>query len=272
MRRLWFMLLALLLAGAAQAYEIRDDTGFVTTFDTPPARVVSVLPSLTETVCALGACARLVGVDRYSNWPPEVKKLPQLGGGLDPNVEAIAALRPDVVLTATSSRAGALRARPQGGAAGAEGGADMRRVVTTLGQLLQVGRAEQLLRGIEAGVQAAAQALPPAARPARVLRGQPGAARGRARSASFIGELLDALGLVNIIGPEQSPFPRQPRGRGARRADFIMASRNSLAEMARAVLAGATCRRCAGTMSAPLTATSATSWSAWPRAWPRRRG
>ena len=48
MRRLWFMLLALLLAGAAQAYEIRDDTGFVTTFDTPPARVVSVLPSLTE--------------------------------------------------------------------------------------------------------------------------------------------------------------------------------------------------------------------------------
>ena len=106
MRRLSFMLLALLLAGAAQAYEIRDDTGFVTTFDTPPARVVSVLPSLTETVCALGACARLVGVDRYSNWPPEVKKLPQLGGGLDPNVEAIAALRPDVVLTATSSRAG----------------------------------------------------------------------------------------------------------------------------------------------------------------------
>lgn len=41
----------------------------------------------------IGACARLVGVDRYSNWPP-VQKLPQVGGGLDPAIEAIVALKP----------------------------------------------------------------------------------------------------------------------------------------------------------------------------------
>jgi iron complex transport system substrate-binding protein len=46
-----------------------------------------ILPSLTETVCELGACDRLVGVDRYSNYPPVVQKLPQVGGGIDPNVE-----------------------------------------------------------------------------------------------------------------------------------------------------------------------------------------
>jgi iron complex transport system substrate-binding protein len=57
-------------------------------------------------VCELGQCHRLVGVDRYSNFPAIVQKLPQLGGGVDPNIEAIVALKPDVVLLAISSRAG----------------------------------------------------------------------------------------------------------------------------------------------------------------------
>ena len=65
-------LLGALLActfAAAHAFEIHDDAGQTTHFDAAPARIVSLLPSLTETVCALGACDRLVGVDRYSNWP-----------------------------------------------------------------------------------------------------------------------------------------------------------------------------------------------------------
>ena len=57
-------------------------------------------------MCELGQCQRLVGVDRYSNFPASVRRLPQVGGGLDPNIEAIVALKPDVVLLATSSRAG----------------------------------------------------------------------------------------------------------------------------------------------------------------------
>ena len=104
----------LLLGAAARAGdEIVDDAGQRTRLDAAPARVVSLLPSLTETVCALGACERLVGVDRYSNWPASVQKLPQLGGGLDPNIEAVVAARPDVVLIGTSSRA-AVRLRALG--------------------------------------------------------------------------------------------------------------------------------------------------------------
>ncbi len=49
-----------------------------------PLRIVSLLPSLTETVCALDQCHRLVGVDRYSNYPASVQKLPKVGGGLAP--------------------------------------------------------------------------------------------------------------------------------------------------------------------------------------------
>ncbi|MCV5334508.1 ABC transporter substrate-binding protein, partial [Escherichia coli] len=64
------------------------------------------LPSLTESVCELEQCHRLVGVDRYSNWPEAViAKLPKVGGGLDPSIEAVVALKPDVVLMSVSSRA-----------------------------------------------------------------------------------------------------------------------------------------------------------------------
>ena len=71
----------------------------------PPRRIVSLMPSLTETVCALGECERLVGVDRYSSWPARVERLPRLGGMDDPQIERIVGLRPDVVLAVPSSRA-----------------------------------------------------------------------------------------------------------------------------------------------------------------------
>ena len=96
--------------GSAHAADVtldaqKDDRGRPVVMAQPPQRIVSLLPSLTETVCALGACDKLVGVDRYSNWPKTLQTtLPVLGGGLDPNVEAIVALKPDVVLLSNSSR------------------------------------------------------------------------------------------------------------------------------------------------------------------------
>ena len=101
-----FACLALLGNLAAQAATVTDDRGVTVNFKGVPQRVVSILPSLTESVCELGHCARLVAVDRYSNFPESVQKLPKVGGGIDPNVEAIVALRPDVVLAAKSSRVG----------------------------------------------------------------------------------------------------------------------------------------------------------------------
>src|SRR5256885_16251111 len=106
LRRLVFV--ALLAAGTlchAAGVQVTDDRGVTFTFAQPPQRIVTLLPSLTETVCALGRCERIVGVDRYSDYPASVRALPQLGGGLDPSIEGVVALRPDVVLMATSSRA-----------------------------------------------------------------------------------------------------------------------------------------------------------------------
>ena len=83
---------------------VRDDRGAALTLAQPPQRIVSLLPSLTETVCELGACSRLVGIDRHSNWPASVRALPKLGGLEDAQIERIVALKPDMVLLAVSAR------------------------------------------------------------------------------------------------------------------------------------------------------------------------
>jgi ABC-type Fe3+-hydroxamate transport system substrate-binding protein len=64
----------------------------------PPKRVISLVPNVTEIVYALGAGGRVVGVGSYDTYPPEVTTLPKVGALLDPNVERILALKPDLVV------------------------------------------------------------------------------------------------------------------------------------------------------------------------------
>lgn len=206
-----FLIAAVFALGTAHAAEIRvtDDRGVSVTLSASPQRIVSLLPSLTETVCELGQCHRLVGVDRYSNHPASVRALPKTGGGVDPNIEAIVALKPDLVLAATSSRGverlegfglKVLALEPRNTAAA-------RRVMGVLGEVLEVPDAPRIWARIEAGVSAAAQSLPQRARPLRVYYevSNGGYAAG---PQSFIGELMARLGLQNIITPELGPFPR----------------------------------------------------------------
>jgi len=68
-----------------------------------PRRIVSLAPSLTETLFALGLGDRVVGVTRFCAHPPEARELPQVGGYLDPNYEALVALEPDLVVLIPSS-------------------------------------------------------------------------------------------------------------------------------------------------------------------------
>jgi iron complex transport system substrate-binding protein len=68
----------------------------------PPRRVVSLVASNTEIVCALGLGDRLVGLDDFSDWPPAVQHLPRVGRDLDIDVERVARLEPDLVLASLS--------------------------------------------------------------------------------------------------------------------------------------------------------------------------
>jgi iron complex transport system substrate-binding protein len=202
-------LLLLVAWGAAGAVQVTDDRGVTVRLARPPQRIVSLLPSLTESVCGLGQCGRLVGVDRYSDDPASVRALPKLGGGLDPNIEAVVALRPDVVLMAASSRAVArleslglkvVTLEPRSYA-------DVRRVLQQIAALLDVPDALRVWREIEAGVDAAARLVPPAAKHLRVYF-EAGRGPYAASESSFIGETLARLGVKSIVPGELGPFPR----------------------------------------------------------------
>jgi iron complex transport system substrate-binding protein len=201
--------LLLLLVTPAHAVEVTDDRGFRIDITRPPQRIVSLMPSLTETVCALAACDRLVGVDDYSNWPPSVNGLPHVGGLEDARVEAIVALKPDLVLAPTSSRALprlqalglpvlALEPRTL---------ADVRRVLQLLGPVLEAGDPQEVWQRINRDVQLAAKRLPITRRGTRVYV-EVSSTPYAASEASFIGELLTRLGADNIVPGTLGPFPK----------------------------------------------------------------
>ncbi|MDT7836130.1 ABC transporter substrate-binding protein [Aquabacterium sp. OR-4] len=223
------------LAASAAPLEIRDDRGTVHRLATPPQRIVTLLPSLTESVWALGGGARLVGVDRYSNWPEAIARLPRLGGLDDVQIEAIAALRPDVVLASTSARSldrlealGFTVVRLK-----SETQADVRRSLGLLARLLGTpAEGERVWATIDARIVAAAQRVPAAQRGQRVyfeIGGGPWAAG----TSSFMGELLARLGLGNIVPPAMGPFPKlNPEYVLRERPDIVMGPRREADDMA----------------------------------------
>lgn len=194
----------------AQPVSVLDDTQRELRLSRPPERIVSLLPALTETVCALGQCHKLVGVDRYSNWPAAIQALPRLGGGLDFNLEGVLALRPDLVLMAASSP-GQQRLRALGinvMSLEPRTHADVQRLLLTLAQVLgqPSTQAQRIWREIDEGVSAAAQSLPAQVRGLKVYV-EVGSGPYGASEASFIGQTLARLGQTNILPASLGPFP-----------------------------------------------------------------
>jgi iron complex transport system substrate-binding protein len=174
------------------------------------ARIVTMLPSLTETAWVLGVGTRLVGVDRCSNWPAQIAGLPRLGGLEDAQIEAIATLRPDVVLAATSARAldrldalGFTVVRLK-----SESHADVRRTLERVAHLLGTPEAgAREWARIDREIEAAAVRVPPSMR-GRSVYFEVGGGPYAAGTRSFIGETLARLGMRNIVAPELGPFPK----------------------------------------------------------------
>ncbi|KHO61231.1 iron ABC transporter substrate-binding protein [Thermoanaerobacter sp. YS13] len=83
--------------------KVTDFLGREVTIDKKPQRIVSLAPSTTELIYALGAGNKVVGVTDFDNYPPEVKDVPKVGGFKGPNVEAITAQKPDIIFASTLS-------------------------------------------------------------------------------------------------------------------------------------------------------------------------
>jgi len=190
-------------------------------------RVVTLAPSLTEVVLALGAADRLVGVSRFDE-RPEVSRLPRVGGFVDPSVEAVMALHPDLVL--------------------AQPGPGNRRAVETMAALgapvllLPLGTVADVLAAERAAGQALGRAKQGEAL-ARELEATRARIRERARLRSpvrvllvygfeplvvagpggFADELLADAGAVNVAADAASPYPVYSVERALRsRPDVIL--------------------------------------------------
>lgn len=220
---------------AAQPLSLRDDLGRQVELRQVPQRVVSLSPALTEAVCLLGACDRLVGVDRYSNWPTSVAALPRLGGLDDTPLERVLRLRPDLVLAASSTRAvqrlaalglPVLALEPKRLA-------DMERMFDTVARA--IGRPQAAVpawQQMNARLDAAAARVPPALRGQRVYF-EVATTPFAAGEASFVGELLSRLGLRNIVPAAMGPFPQlNPEFVLRAEPDLVMADGQAYAGMA----------------------------------------
>ena len=221
---------------------VQDDRGIIHQWASPPQRIVSLLPSMSETVCALGECKRLVGVDRYANYPEYVKALPKVGGGLDPSIEAVVALKPEVVLMSTATKVAA-RLESLGIkviALNTQQHADVMRLLAVTARLLGLESqgteaqpsgpvSRRLWHEIQTGVQAAAIGLPQ--RPIKVYF-EVSSAPYAASASSFIGETLATLGVANVVPGSMGSFPKiNPEMVVRADPDVIMLSETQMLEL-----------------------------------------
>jgi iron complex transport system substrate-binding protein len=177
-----------------------------------PARIVSLAPSITETLFALGAGARVVAVSDYCDYPPEVTRLPRVGSFNAPNVEAVLAARPDVVIGAPSpgNHENVLTMRRLGirvEIVDPERLADLPAVTRTIAAVAGVPEAGERLVATMAREMDAVRAKVAGAPKPRVMMlvGQdPLIAVG---PESFLGEMLVEAGAVNLA-PKGEAWPR----------------------------------------------------------------
>jgi iron complex transport system substrate-binding protein len=87
------------------AGEVKDETGRKVTVMSNPQRIISLAPGITETLYALNLGNKIVGVTNFCNWPAQVAQKPKIGGFINPSIEKIVALQPDLIIaTADGNR------------------------------------------------------------------------------------------------------------------------------------------------------------------------
>ena len=209
------LVLGLLLAVSppAEAFSARDMLGREVALAAPPARIVSLVPSVTEVLFALGAEARLVGVTDFCDYPPAARAKPSVGGMVNPNLEAIVALRPDLVIATTEgNREETFTQLKRLGVptylVAAHRVSDVTDLIARLGALTgSQHAAAPLLRRLEQRVAAVARAVAPLPHPRvlYVLWPEPLIVPGR---EALVTELIRLAGGQSVTADEADAYPR----------------------------------------------------------------
>lgn len=185
-------------------------------FAQTPNRIVSTAPSFTETLFALGAGPRVVAVSQFCHFPAEVEKLPRVGSYLEPNIEAIARLQPDLVLVHAEQKRAVTQLNSLGLKTLALTNTGLE---DTFASVRQIGaaigspaRGVELERSIRAKLRFIEQRF--AGRPRRSLLFVVGRTPGRldgmiaVGKGSFLNELIRVAGGRNVLADSPVTYPR----------------------------------------------------------------
>jgi len=196
-----------------QSREVVDEAGRNVTLPAQVARVISLAPNLTEIVYAVGAGDRLVGNTTFCNYPAEAKSVAKVGDTLQPSIERILALRPQLVLVSTASQLEAFTTQlnEQHIAVYITDPRDLEGVfhsISNVGDLLNqsVGAAELVkqLRARTEAVERAVAGRPPASVFFQ-LSGQPLYTAGK---TSFVTNLIERAGGHSVTADVNEAWPR----------------------------------------------------------------
>ena len=208
------LLLALLLgrcglavASSQPLRRFEDPLGHVVEWRTPPERIVSLSPSLTEILFAIGCdTTHVVGVTRFCNFPPEARDVPRVGGVVDPSLEAVLLRKPDLVLVTRGNPLEFIESLVRLGIPvyGVETRGRLARILATIAEVGAVtgreGAARRLIERLQATLQDVRQrtaTLAPERRP-RVFFGELEGAHWTAGPGSYVHGLIEAAGGENI--------------------------------------------------------------------------
>ena len=186
-----------------------DDLGHPIHLTRPAQRIVSLSPSMTDLLFAIGAGPHVVGRTRWGKYPPAARAVPSVGDGLDPNMELVLARHPDlVVLYASSANQGAMVRLRSAGIANAavrlDRLTDVPHAAWLLGRLTGTAHdADSLAGRFQQALDSAQHALPSASHSAAVVVwGNPPIVIG---AGSFLTDLLALAGVRNVFDDIMTP-------------------------------------------------------------------
>lgn len=217
---------------------IEDATGANVMVVLEPKRIISLLPSTTETLCALGEdiCGRLVGRDAYSNFPTEVESVEEVGSIFDPNQEKIVAAEPDLVFSDKGETAKTYnnRLRQLGinvFASKAETYDEVLENIRQIGQIVnRQAEAEALIQTMQQDIDAVQTSVQDADKPTVLFYSYEYNGYGFAGSNSFIGDLIDQVNGENLITDESAFVTLTAEEVALLNPDIVIAGNGSTAE------------------------------------------
>lgn len=197
----------------------------------PPKRIITIAPNAAEIICALGDCDLLVGVSKFAVYPPELADLPRVGGLIDPNLERITALRPDLIVLRGANESIERLCEDRGITLYQDRTNRVDDIAFTVRDLAKclgrVDRGHELVAGLRAGLQAIHRRVSGKTRPrvfisaARELDGLSNIlTTGR---GTFVDEMIQTAGGENVFAHLDARYPQvSPEAIVAQRPEVII--------------------------------------------------